>query len=480
MRIAMRLGSVLFLMIYWHLSMAQSEVHQLTLRGQLELENSVGDIIDVKQLVYPGLGVGVWTHPIIVGEDGQFEWLLKSVEVPTWFELHLPPWTWEVLVLPDESSELVLRSIPNQSMRLQGVPGEAVWVDSPASKALLKLDVFQLQAMDALYEPVVELVEARSNSNLDSLDQLLDTYDSSFDSLCNEVGGELVDQVFRDGLWERRLTWKRNLGMSDAYLDSLWNQWQLELEDNVESTALNSLHIFRGLEVVLGDWWLDERSFDWDEVDESLRYHSMDSLKNAMGPRWSNVSVEELAGAWLIMAKKAPSRRVGRVWQEVPFPAGYEEAFNALVKDRNRGSQGTKVEDFLVVSPNGSPIPLSQFCPEPWKVILLIKSESAMSKREREVFGSLQSMINRPEIGWCILTIEHSNEAWEKLLDSRGRIESMGRVGNNPLVMEELGIGTLPQVVILDPNFKIYQNRTPLPSQGLMEVIQRILVISRR
>ena len=53
--------------------------------------------------------------------------------------------------------------------------------------------------------------------------------------------------------------------------------------------------------------------------------------------------------------------------------------------------------------------------------------------------------------------------------------ETVGWVGNNPRVMEDLGIAVIPQVIVLDEDGNIASSTMPLPSEGLQRRLQAAL-----
>ena len=91
--------------------------------GRLIEMDVTPSIIHVKKVLYPALPVAEWAPEILVAENGSFHWSVGKLETPTLFELLSPPWSWMVLVRPDEQAVLEIRPGRQVASRLLGSPG---------------------------------------------------------------------------------------------------------------------------------------------------------------------------------------------------------------------------------------------------------------------------------------------------------------------------------------------------------------------
>ena len=75
-----------------------------------------------------------------------------------------------------------------------------------------------------------------------------------------------------------------------------------------------------------------------------------------------------------------------------------------------------------------------------------------------------------------VLSLDENQENWRETVSSRlTSDETIVWVGNNPRVMESLGLVVVPQVIVLDENGKIAGSKVPLPSEGLERRLRALL-----
>ena len=126
--------------------------------------------------------------------------------------------------------------------------------------------------------------------------------------------------------------------------------------------------------------------------------------------------------------------------------------------------------------PNGELSSMFEQCRQPWTVVLALKNGSGLAAREREVFSQVAENLDRRDVCWVVLSLDENEESWRKTLSGRRTLdETVGWVGNNPRVMEDLGIVVIPQVVVLDEDGNIASSTMPLPSKGLQRRLQAAL-----
>ena len=123
-----------------HAQANDSAEHSISieLRGNFLYDDAVDDVpslLHVREFAYPGISHGIWQDEILVSLDGSFVWELDGLEQPTLFELSAPPWSWMVLVRPNESAKIEL--MPGKKARgLHGAAGLSRWIGNHPSNAL--------------------------------------------------------------------------------------------------------------------------------------------------------------------------------------------------------------------------------------------------------------------------------------------------------------------------------------------------------
>jgi hypothetical protein len=107
---------------------------------------------------------------------------------------------------------------------------------------------------------------------------------------------------------------------------------------------------------------------------------------------------------------------------------------------------------------------------------LALKNGSGLAAREREVFSQVAENLDRRDVCWVVLSLDENEANWRQTLSGRRTLdETVGWVGNNPRVMESLGLAVVPQVIVLDEDGKLAGRNMPLPSEGLQRRLQSAL-----
>jgi hypothetical protein len=211
-------------------------------------------------------------------------------------------------------------------------------------------------------------------------------------------------------------------------------------------------------------------------LNEAVFTANIDSLAAAMGGRWKDVERSELAAAWLDKAMDQPDALVRSVWETFAFPAPFVTAYEALRDFRKIGQQGYAIGDLPWTLPNGELGSIEEQCQQPWTVILALKNGSGLAAREREVFTQVAENLDRRDVCWVVLSLDENQENWRRTLSGRRTLdETVGWVGNNPRVMENLGLAVVPQVIVLNEDGQIAAGNMPLPSEGLQRRLQAML-----
>ncbi len=455
------------------LLMGTTAVSQSTIEGTVQLEGAAPSIIHVKRVDYPALQLGTWQEEILVDEEGGFRWNAPAGE--GLFELVAPPWSWMVWVRPEEMATLHLPAGATTARRLLGSPGMATWTGEHPTQWMDSLVNLQRRANRLRAE---SLVLRRSGINVgqrDSLSQLNAELEAAFESRWQDAVDGCASTWECDLAWQIKLNEALASAQPKARLDSLWNASSMAAPHRTWASRLSSPGAYSGWLAVRGSWWL-ERQVDWNKLNEAVFTANIDSLAAAMGGRWKDVERSELAAAWLDKAMDQPDALVRSVWETFAFPAPFVTAYEALRDFRKIGQQGYAIGDLPWTLPNGELGSIEEQCQQPWTVILALKNGSGLAAREREVFTQVAENLDRRDVCWVVLSLDENQENWRRTLSGRRTLdETVGWVGNNPRVMENLGLAVVPQVIVLNEDGQIAAGNMPLPSEGLQRRLQAML-----
>ena len=432
-------------------------------------------LIHVKEVTYPGLQLADWRSEILVDETGDFSWDVGELKSITLFELVAPPWSWMVMVRPNEQAELHLAPGRRIPQRLLGSPGISTWLGMHPTALLDSLMRSLSRANDLRAESLVLRTAGVGLHGRDSLTDALESVDTAFDRQWQTSMEQTKGTVERDILWQMKLIAARNAGRPQRHMDSLWNESPFAASSRSWEELLKSPGGFGSWQVVFGNWWQDDE-VDWSKINDAIFLANRDSLSASMGPRWENASISMLAAAWLDKALLAPDAYTKLVWETIPFPRPFFGAYEALMADRQKGRSGAWVGDIPWTLPNGELGSVKEQCRQPWTVMLLVKNGSATARREREIFNQIAESMNRRDVCWVVLSLDVDEDEWRETLSGRRTLdETLGWVGNSPKVMEQLGAVVIPQVIVLDEEGKLSGRDLPLPSQGLEARLLKIM-----
>ncbi len=471
MRSCLRRGFVVALgvMLAW----GSAAWSQSPINGTVLLEGGAPSIVHVKRIDYPALQLGTWQEEILVDEDGGFRWNAPDSE--GLFELVAPPWSWMVWIRPEETAALHLSAGSSTARRLLGSPGVATWHGEHPTQWMDSLVGMQRRANRLRAE---SLVLRRSGVNVqqrDSLFQLNATLETAFESVWQHAVDNCASEWECDLAWQIKLNEALASAQPRATLDSLWTASSMGDSNRTWASRLASPGAFSGWLAVHGGWW-QERQVDWKKLNEAVFAANIDSLASAMGGRWRHVDRAELAAAWLDKAMDQPDALVRSVWDTFSFPSEFAAAYQGLRDFRKIGQAGHAVGDLSWTLPNGELSSLFEQCQQPWTVVLVLKNGSGLAAREREVFSQVADNLDRRDVCWVVLSLDENEANWRKTLSGRRTLdETVGWVGSNPRVMENLGIAVIPQVVVLDKDGNIASSTMPLPSEGLQRRLQALL-----
>jgi hypothetical protein len=445
---------------------------QSTIKGTLQLEEATPSLIHVKRIRYPALQLGTWQEEILVDEAGVFHWNAPGEGL---YELVAPPWSWMVWVRPEEPSALQLSGGSSTARRLLGSPGQSSWSGEHPTQWMDSLVGLQRRANRLRAEALVLRSSGIAIQQRDSLAQLNAALAAAFESEWTQAVNGCTSEWECDLAWQIKLNEAAGSGQSQFVLDSLWTKSSMGAPNRTWASRLASPGAYSGWLAVHGGWWLKSQ-VDWEKMNEAVFTANMDSLASAMGGRWKSVDRSEMAAAWLDKAMDQPDALVRSVWETFPFPEPFVAAYDALREYRKIGRSGYAVGDLSWTLPNGDLSSIAEQCQQPWTVILALKNGSGIAAREREVFSQVAENLDRRDVCWVVLSLDENEANWRQTLSGRRTLdETVGWVGNNPRVMESLGLAVVPQVIVLDEHGKIAGRNMPLPSEGLQRRLQSVL-----
>jgi hypothetical protein len=109
-----------------------------------------------------------------------------------------------------------------------------------------------------------------------------------------------------------------------------------------------------------------------------------------------------------------------------------------------------------------------------WEVLLIVRNGSATAERERELLAGIRERSERRDVGFTVLSVDPSIEAWEATVAARRSRERLGWLGNDPRAFRRLGLTAVPQAIMIGPDGRFYPDCSVLPSRGLEECLGRL------
>jgi hypothetical protein len=151
-----------------------------------ETGEAAPSLIHVRQFDYPGISSGEWMDEILVSSDGSFVWELEVLNHPTLFELSAPPWSWMIVVRPNESAQLELAP-GNQAQSLYGVSGFSNWLGTHPTNTLDSLLVTQRTLTGQTAASVMLRMNGVNQIELDSMAQEKKSIDDAYESAWSQA-----------------------------------------------------------------------------------------------------------------------------------------------------------------------------------------------------------------------------------------------------------------------------------------------------
>ena len=459
---------------------AQSQRHvgeRFEVRGSCaheDLGETAPSLLHVRQLPYPGISSGDWLDEILVGSDGSFVWELDEFHQPTLFELSAPPWSWIVVVRPNEPCHLDL-SPGKQARGLYGASGFSNWSGSHPSNVLDSLMAQQRLLNGQLAASVMLKMNGVVLAEDDSTIQQERLADESFEGAWSHAGEAMEEPWELDLWWHSKLSWMVARGSTNEALDSVWATSGMASDFRTNQEKLQSAGWLSAWRQVYGSWWMNDE-LDWDAINAAVFLANRDSLERAMNQVLDPSNPEALELAWLDMAIVQPSKVVERVWESIAMGGFYQDLHKELLRARRKGRFGWTPEPISWVLPNGDLDSLSGQCLQPWKILLVVKDGSSAAAREREYFNALIKEADCRELCAFVVSIDSNEEGWSTTVSGRKSInEEVVWIGNNPQVFEDYGIEAVPTVIAINGAGELSRQLSRLPSAGLSSELKQFV-----
>ena len=462
-----------------HAQANDSAAHPISieLRGNFlhdDADEDVPSLLHVREFAYPGISQGIWRDEVLVSLDGSFVWELEGLEQPTLFELSAPPWSWMVLVRPNESAKIEL--MPGKKARgLHGAAGLSRWNGNHPSNALDSLSstkrILNRQRAASVMRKMNGLNGGEADSTLQQERSLQESFEQAW-----RLAGESMDAPWaRDIWWHYKLSWMRSQGATSAVLDSVWKSSELASDDRTMQERLQSAGWLSAWREVHGNWWVKD-DLDWNAINEAVVEANRDSLLSAMAGVLDHSTRYGLELAWLEMALVEPANIVERVWESIPMSAFFQQLYKELLIKSRQGQPGWIPTPVSWTLPNGDLDSLAGQCAQPMKLFLVVKNGSTLALREREYFNAMIEELDARELCAFVVSVDSNEEDWNKTVSLRKSIhEEVVWIGNNPQLYEDYGIQSVPSVFGINAQGELISQLNRLPSRGLLNELKQLL-----
>ena len=449
----------------------------IELRGNFLYDDAIADVpsvLHVREFDYPGISEGIWLDEILVSLDGSFVWELQGLEQPTLFELSAPPWSWMILVRPNESAEIEL--MPGKRARgLHGAAGLSRWNGSHPSNALDSLSSKKRALNRQRAASVMRKMNGLNGGEADSIVQQERSLQESFEQAWRLAGESMDAPWSRDIWWRYKLSWMRSQGATSAVLDSIWKSSELASDGRTIRERLQSAGWLSAWREVHGNWWVKD-GLDWNAINEAVVEANRDSLLSAMAGVLDHSTPYGLELAWLEMAIVEPANIVERVWESIPMSDFFQQFYKELLWKSRKGQPGWVPTPVPWILPNGDLDSLAGQCAQPLKLFLVVKNGSSLALREREYFNAMIDELDARELCAFVVSVDSNEDDWNKTVSLRKSIrEEVVWIGNNPQLYEDYGIQSVPSVFGINEQGELIGQLNRLPSSGLLNELKRLL-----
>jgi hypothetical protein len=406
---------------------------------------------------------------LIISSEGKFSFQRPSKSTRV-YEFEAPPWSWKVLVRPDEIEldTLTLLKPSKGPTRLRRVMAKSNWgLGHPA----LKYDSLRMLASEL--DALVMFDRMALSGAIGSGGRLVNSnYTDSIDFIFEEACTKLLSDIdfmnspnYIDLVFALRLQWKRDSGLSS---DMLREVWQKQSQVDTMRTILEK--------VQSPGWcssWIEVNMNWYKEVAEAkdlvswINTNNSDSIALSLG-----CTVDEVAVAMWWWEIAEPNSIASLWWSNnTDTPISSLRLFNGPEK-----WSSIDLVNQIWTTPSLDLVSVDELYGK-WSVILVVKSGSSASMREWSAFRAIESSLQSShiDIQFMVLSVDGTQLEWDVLLGSRQSSTDFLRwVGADTRWLDGLSIVSTPQVIILTPNLEVHSLSNRLPSQGLLKVLTKL------
>jgi hypothetical protein len=425
-------------------------------------------VVHVFEVTDPAAGKEVWREVAVVRDSGRFE-VSGPASGVAFLVFECPPYRWQVLVRAGETAVAECRPPTAAALRLHGIPGGVRWVGSHPSAALDSLAVTQarLEAEAARDLLLLSGGVAGGTSLVDAqrVRAVQEAFRTAVDRARRELAG--AEPAFLDAVAAAEARWSRTWSVGGKRMASP----APERAGRIDDELLRSPGYVAWMREEWAAWW-KHPSLDGSALRSAIATLPADSLK-ALGAAMGLPEGDawHWGGAWLVRAIEEPGPTVDEVFRRFSFSPAIEDAYRTL-RDERAALPGLEGVQWL--TPAEERVLAEDALGKGWEVLLIVRNGSATAERERELLAGIRERSERRDVGFTVLSVDPSIEAWEATVAARRSRERLGWLGNDPRAFRRLGLTAVPQAIMIGPDGRFYPDCSVLPSRGLEECLGRL------
>jgi len=413
---------------------------------------------------------------ITIDVNGRFKFASPEVHTEV-YKFESPPWSWKTIVRPVDIDTNVLQLFKPDTgpTRIRGVMARSSWsgVDSKSDLVhpSVKYDSLRMLASTlddlVLYDRMLLSGAVNNGSKLVNVNYL-DSVNSLFEVACNKILQEKYfseQNFYSDLVRSRRWQWRRDSGWSSEMMQEVWSE-----EESIDKTRDIS-------EKILSPGWCSS----WVEVngqwyaefgDKELLYEWIKDNKNDSIAKYIGCKKEEIQLAMWWWDRNRPNSLASK-W----LKNNNTELLSVLMNPSDEVKWSSSyLASKTWTNPSNDIVSLDELYGK-WTVLMVIKDGCFSCIREWAAMYALEQSIriDRTDINFIALSIDGTQQKWEKLIKERISYDQTLRwVGADPRWMDGMSISSVPQVIILTPEMEIQSYSAPWPSQDLRKYLLKL------
>ncbi|PCJ80189.1 MAG: hypothetical protein COA49_09400 [Bacteroidetes bacterium] len=413
---------------------------------------------------------------ITIDVNGRFKFTSPEAHTEV-YKFESPPWSWKTLVRPGdlETNLLQLFKPKTGPTRIRGVMARSSWSSGESDVDVVhpsvKYDSLRMLASTlddlVLYDRMLLSGAVNNGGKLVNI-SYLDSINTLFEDACYEVLQEKYfnePNFYSDLVRSRRWQWRRDSGWSSEKMREVWSKEELLDKARGLSEKILSPGWCSSWVEVNGQWYSEFG--DKDMLDEWIQKGENDSISEYLGCKKEEI---QLAMWW--WDKNMPNS-LASLWLGNNDTESLSGLMNSSKGDKWSASD-LKSKNWT--NPSNDVVSLDELYGK-WTVLMVIKDGCFSCIREWAALYYLENSIRitRTDINFTALSIDGTQQKWEKLIKERISYDQTLRwVGSDPRWMDGMYISSVPQVIILTPDLEIHSYSAPLPSQGLGEYLLKL------